>query len=185
MNYEKFNDAMCELKQAEENLNKALQNVAVTINETERKPQKFQKNNDKEYRKGLKDMHEALRIIAAEDEMSVFDLNDTFGTCSICDIILGFTPKEIIDKVLEWKNKRKESQNLELRIGDEIIVVNNDDAELNNRTFVIYEIDDNCYYVIEPISLYKDGFFKNAYIENQIKKTGKHYDSIPLSKETK
>ena len=39
------------------------------------------------------------------------------------------------------------------------------------------------YYVIEPITLYKDGYFKNAYIKNQIKKTGKHYDSIPLPKE--
>ena len=33
MNYEKFNDAMCRLKQAEENLNKALQGVYAAINE--------------------------------------------------------------------------------------------------------------------------------------------------------
>ena len=33
MNYEKFNDAMCRLKQAEENLNKALQCVYAAINE--------------------------------------------------------------------------------------------------------------------------------------------------------
>ena len=176
MNYEKFNDAMCELKQAEENLNKALQNVAVAINETERKPQKFQKNNDEEYRKGLKDMHEALRIIAAEDEMSVFDLNDTFGTCSICDIILGFTPKEIIDKVLEWKNKRKESQNLELRIGDEMENVVY--PEYKNRKFIIYKIDLPYIRVIEPITYDKLTFYKKS-----LKKTGKHYDSIPLKKE--
>ena len=174
MNYEKFNDAMCRLRQAEENLNKSLQDVADVINEVERKPQKFQENNDK-------DLHKALHIIAAEDGMSVSELNDAFGICSVCDILLEFTPEEIIDKINQWRAK-KEQKDQELHVGDEILVVNSD-AKLNNRTFVIYEIDDNCYYVIDPITLYKDGFFKNAYIENQIKKTGKHYDSIPLKKE--
>ena len=35
MDYEKFNDAMCRLRQAEENLNKALQDVYAAINEKE------------------------------------------------------------------------------------------------------------------------------------------------------
>ena len=33
MNYEKFNDAMCKLRQAEENLNKALQDAYAAIDE--------------------------------------------------------------------------------------------------------------------------------------------------------
>lgn len=37
MNYEKFNDAMCRLKQAEEDLHKALRDVYTVINEAERK----------------------------------------------------------------------------------------------------------------------------------------------------
>jgi len=176
MNYEKFNDAMCRLRQAEENLNNVLRDVAVAINEIERKPQKFRENNDK-------DLNKALHILAAEDGMSVSELSDAFGICSICDILLEFTPEEIVDKVNRWKAE-KDKKEQELHVGDEIIVVKND-AKLNNRTFVIYEIDDNCYYVIEPITLYKDGFFKKAYLENQIKKTGKHYDSVPLSKEIK
>ena len=36
MNYEKFNDAMCRLRQAEEDLNKALQDVYSAINKTDR-----------------------------------------------------------------------------------------------------------------------------------------------------
>ena len=35
MNYEKFNDTMCKLRQAEENLNKALQDAYAAINEEE------------------------------------------------------------------------------------------------------------------------------------------------------
>ena len=38
MNYEKFNDAMCRLRQAEEDFNKALRDVYTAINEAERKP---------------------------------------------------------------------------------------------------------------------------------------------------
>ena len=122
MNYEKFNDAMCQLRQAEENMHEALRDVAAAINETERKPQKFQESNDEEYRKGLKDLHEAIRIIAAEDGMSASDLKDAFGTCSVCDIILGFTSEEIIDKALEWttKQKKEEKEDQELHVGDEI-----------------------------------------------------------------
>ena len=37
MNYEKFNDAMIRLRQAEEDLNKALRDVYMVINEAERK----------------------------------------------------------------------------------------------------------------------------------------------------
>lgn len=37
MNYEKFNDAMCRLRQAEEDLNKALRDAYTAINEAERK----------------------------------------------------------------------------------------------------------------------------------------------------
>jgi len=44
MNYEKFNDAMCRLKQAEENLHKALQDVYTAINETDRKYSKEKTN---------------------------------------------------------------------------------------------------------------------------------------------
>ena len=37
MNYETFNDAMCRLRQAEENLNKALQDAYAAINKEETK----------------------------------------------------------------------------------------------------------------------------------------------------
>ena len=36
MNYEKFNDAMCRLRQAEEDLNKALRDVYSAFNENDR-----------------------------------------------------------------------------------------------------------------------------------------------------
>ena len=38
LNYEKFNDAMCRLRQAEEMLNGALRDIYTAINEAERQP---------------------------------------------------------------------------------------------------------------------------------------------------
>lgn len=181
MSYETFNEAMCKLRQAEEEFNKKLQEIFKPfideINKVNREAD-LQAQIDAAYNKGLKDMHEAIRLIAADGSdggMPVFELKDVFGTLSVFDIILGFTPEEIIDKTLAWIAKRKESQ--ELHVGDEILVIDGNPG-LNGRTFVIYDIIDSSYYVIEPLTL-----FKNAYLKNQIKKTGKHYDSIPLSKE--
>ena len=38
MDYTKFNDAMCRLRQAEEDAHRALRDIYVAINEAERKP---------------------------------------------------------------------------------------------------------------------------------------------------
>ena len=136
---------------------------------------------DEAYNKGMYDLYDALRIFCKP----VPKMREMFGSMYMYTekIILNNSPEEIIDKVNQWKAKEEQKEQ-DFHIGDEIMAINVN-AELNNRTFIIYEIDDNCYYVIEPITLYKDGFFKNAYIKNQIMKTGKHYDSIPLSEEIK
>ena len=187
MNYEKLNDAMCKLRQAEEDLNKLRCSVAAATNEVDRKPQKFQESNDEEYRKGLKDLYEAFRIIAAEDGMTASDLKDTFGICSVCNIILGFTPEEIIDKTLEWKTKQKKEikEDQELHVGDEIeytfpgrepetcIVIGLDNGIENEKIIWTIGLDLS----------QRSWFSSNCYWGDMYYKTGKHYDSIPLKKE--
>lgn len=48
MNYEKFNDAMCRLRQAEENLNEALRDVYVAICMKDKDPMYGKMIEDKE-----------------------------------------------------------------------------------------------------------------------------------------
>lgn len=48
MNYEKFNDAMCRLRQAEEDLHKALQDVYVAIHMKDENPTYGKMIEDKE-----------------------------------------------------------------------------------------------------------------------------------------
>ena len=173
MNYEKFNDAMCRLRQAEEDLNKSLQDATVAINETERKPQKCQEINDK-------DLQEALHIIAAEDGMSVSELNDTFGICSVCDILLEFTPEEIIDKVNQWKAE-KDKKDQELHVGDEVAID-------NGLIGIITDVDDGnngIVWVTYRLTSEARGFdFCWAY-RAKCKKTGRHFDSIPFDYNSK
>ena len=209
MNYEKFNYAMCRLRQAEEEFNKALQDIQIVFNEYEKdikeetkqarwEPWSFdnvvketkdqdlrekeerqvelQAQIDEAYNKGLKDMHEAISFIAtdvSDGGMSVFELKDAFGTPSVIDIILGFTPEEIIDKTLAWITKRKESQ--ELHVGDEVIAdygivgIITDVGDGNGIVWVTYRLT--------PAARGFDFCWANS---AKCKKTGRHFDSIPF-----
>ena len=196
MNYEKFNDAMCKLRQAEEEFNRKLQEAfkpfideinrtnaqidakVETLQEKEERQVDLQEQINEAYNKGLEDARNAvLRLYENENWYKIF------GSCYNFNILTDHSMAEIIEKENQLKaEKEKQAKEHDFHIGDEILVIDSD-PNLNGRTFVIYEITDNSYYVIEPLTLYKDGFFKKAYIKNQIKKTGKHYDSIPLPKE--
>lgn len=188
MNYEQFNDAMCRLRQAEEDFNKALQDAYSTIDKAylNDSSTELQAQNNEEYRKGLKDMHEALRLIATDGldgGMPISEMKDVFGTSSVLDIILRYPFEEIIDKTLAWTTKRRESQ--ELHVGDEIeytypgrkpekcIVVSLENGIGKEK--IIWTID------LESLRL--SWFSSNCYWDDTYHKTGKHYDSILLNKE--
>lgn len=181
MNYEKFNDAMCKLRQAEENLNKALQDAYSAIDKAYLKDSstELQAKIDEAYNKGTKDLYEAFRIIAAEDGMSTSDLKDAFDICSVCNIILGFTPEEIIDKTLEWKTKQKKEEQ-ELHVGDEIICAYDCSMDYN-KTFIYLGRTE---YYMKMFDLDKmRAESTNNFVH--YRKTGKHYDAIPFPKEIK
>ncbi|MBR2256360.1 MAG: hypothetical protein IJ899_03260 [Blautia sp.] len=134
--------------------------------------------NDR-YREGLKDLYKALCIIASESStggMSVSELNNTFGCCSVCNIILGNTPEEIIDKVNRWKAE-KDKKDQEFHVGDEVAVDNKligiiIDADDDNGTGIIWVA-----YRITPAARGLDFCWVNR---AECKKTGRHFDSIPF-----
>lgn len=119
--------------------------------------------------------------------MSTSDLKDAFGVCSVCNIILGFTPEEIIDKTLEWKNKRNESQDQELHIGDEIeYMYPGREPEKCIVIGLVNGIGDEKIIWTIGLDLFQRTWFSSAsYYGDSYHKTGKHYDSIPFPKETK
>ena len=181
MNYEKFNDTMCKLKQAEEEFSKKLSETfkpfieetkEQELQEKEERQIDLQAQIDEAYNKGLKDLHEAFRIIAAEDGMSTSDLKDAFGIYSVCGIILGFNPEEIIDKVNRWKaEKDKEEQ--EFHVGDEVI---NDVG----TTGIITSFGEDVMWITYRATSKARGFDYCWFKKDSCKKTGRHFDSIPF-----
>lgn len=169
----KLGDLICHI----DGMNESIESKMKKLQEKEEQQADLQAQIDEAYNKGMQDLHEALRIIAAEDGMSVSDLNDAFGVCSVCNIILRFTPEEIIDKALEWKTKQKK-EDQELRVGDEVTI-----SGCAGFAYIIlyriYETED-LFKLIEPTSL-----LTYTYSAKSLTKTGKHYDSIPLPKEIK
>lgn len=144
------------------------------LQEKEERQLDLQAQIDAAYNKGLKDMHEAIRLIAKDESdggMSVFELKDAFGTRSVFDIILGFTPEEIIDKTLAWTTKRKESQ--ELHVGDEVI---NDVG----TTGIITSFGEDVMWITYRATSKARGFDYCWFKKDSCKKTGRHFDSIPF-----
>ena len=170
MNYEKFNDAMCRLRQAEEDFNKKLGEIFKPFAD---KMNKQQKEDNDDYYKGLKDMHEAIQLIATDGSdggMSIFELKDAFGTASVCDIILGYSPMEIMGKTLAWTTKRKESQ--EFHVGDEV--------KTDNVIGIVTSYDENQVWITYRPTYNTCGFDYCWAYKSKCKKTGKHFDNIPF-----
>ena len=174
MNYEKFNDAMCKLRQAEENLNKALQDVAVTINDVQ---------IDEAYNKGLQDLYNAIYTLIMPSvrlchlkipSMKISEMRKIFGTGYLDEIIVNNTPEEIIDKINQWKaEKDKEEQ--ELHVGDEITTD-------KGIVGIITDVgdDDGTVWLSYRLTPATRGInFCWAY-SAKCKKTGRHFDSIPF-----
>jgi len=169
----KLGDLICHI----DGMNESIESKMKKLQEKEEQQADLQAKIDDAYNKGLKDMHEALCIIATEDTnegMSNLELRNAFGMTSVCNIILGNEPREIIDKVLEWTTKRKESQ--ELHVGDEVITD-------NGIVGIITDVDDDnngivwVTYRITPKARGLD--FCWAY-RATCKKTGRRFDSIPF-----
>lgn len=173
MNKEEFNNAMCRLRQAEEDLNKALRDVAVAANEAQ---------IDEAYNKGLQDLYDACCILAKP----VPGIRTIFDSSMIDKIILNYSPQEIIDKLSRWKAE-KEQEEQELHVGDEIeymypgrepekcIVIGLDNGIANEKIIWTIGFD-----LSQRTWFSSDSYFGDSY-----RKTGKHYDAIPLPKETK
>lgn len=177
----KLGDLICHI----DGMNESIESKMKKLQEKEEQQADLQAKIDEAYNKGLKDLYEALRVIAAEDGMSTSDLKDAFGVCSVCNIILGFTPEEIIDKTLEWKNKRNESQDQELHIGDEIeYIYPGREPEKCIVIGLVNGIGDEKIIWTIGLDLFQRTWFSSAsYYGDSYHKTGKHYDAIPFPKE--
>ena len=67
MNHEKFNDAMCRLRQAEEMLNMALRDIYIAISESEKQPMYGEMIEDKDIYDAVSDTYFKHSVFLQEE----------------------------------------------------------------------------------------------------------------------
>lgn len=124
---------------------------------------------DNRYQEGLEDAWEAARKIANEDNDSVnFEV---FGYTDAFAIIDEFTAKEAIEKIREYEEKQKQTD--EIKIGDEIMIY---DCDGNHKAVVVDRDSDGALWVLDENGA-------NFVIEpdtddRTAERTGRHFEEI-------
>lgn len=180
MDYEKFNDAMCRLRQAEEDFNTAIQDIQTGFNEYEKEikektkqtqSEDLQAQIDEAYNKGLEDARNAVLQLYDNENW-----HEIFGSYYNFNILKDHSMVEIIEKLNQLKaEKEKQAKEQDFHIGDEIICVNECSMDYD-KTFIYLGRDE---YHMKMFNLDKmKAEFTNNFVD--YRKTGKHYDAIPI-----
>lgn len=163
---QRFGELICHV----DGMNISVDSKLKKLQEKEEQQADLQAQIDEAYNKGMQDLYDALRIFSEP----VPRMREIFGSVYMEKIISEYSPKEIIDKVNQWKAE-KDKKEQELHVGDEVavdkligIIIDIDDDN-NNIVWVTYRST--------PVTRGLD--FCWAY-RARCKKTGRHFDSIPF-----
>ena len=204
MTQEKFNDAMVRLRQAEEDFNKALQDIQTIYNECGKElaektkqarwePWSFdnvaKESKDQELQEKEEQQAELRALIdeaynkgledARNAVLQLYDnenWHEIFGSYYNFNILKDHSMAEIIEKLNQLKaEKEKQAKEQDFHIGDEIICVNECSMDYD-KTFIYLGRDE---YHMKMFNLDKmKAEFTNNFVD--YRKTGKHYDAIPI-----
>jgi len=130
-------------------------------------------NFDRGYRKGMDELWNALRKVQ-DEPLSV--LTDAYGQSCMYDCISKLSAHDFAMKTMEWEDKKAK----DIQIGDEVEIFDSHDCSLSDIGIVIaIDKDHPCFTVIGPKF---EGCFDETDIDSgRVRKTGQHFDSIPLN----
>ena len=134
------------------------------------------------YKLGAEDMREAICTLytAINDNATRNTMKELFSTIFIQNIVEGNDAIDIITKIKHWKKEKQEEVKFE--IGDEIECVNPYYTNYGKKYVVVEtaitgEKQDYIRMISLSTLMCSDTLHKDFY-----RKTGKHYDSIPIPK---
>ena len=170
----KLGDLICHI----DGMNESVESKIKKLQEKEERQAELQAQIDKAYNKGIQDLYDAMCCLFARygevPPMPVSEMRKLFGTVYADKIIRNNSPKEIIDKVNQWKaEKDKEEQ--EFRVGDEIICTYDCSMDYN-KTFIYLGRTEYYMYMFDLDKMRTES--TNNF--THYRKTGKHYDAIPI-----
>ena len=129
--------------------------------------------------KGMEEIWDELG--ACYDGRPIGENQKIFGYCTVDEMLLNLSPTWFMNKAEEYR-KQKEQQVKVIQIGDEVEVFDTfcPDGGPHSDIGIVIAIDKDhpCFAVIGPNF---EGCFDETDIqEGSVKKTGRHFDSIPL-----
>ena len=140
------------------------------------------------YKLGAEDMKEAICTLcnALNDNiMTRSTMKELFGTIYVQKILEDNAAFDIITKIKRWKELKKQTEKLndfDFKIGDEIICANPCCTNYGKKYVVVEtSFNDNKNKYMRMVSLSTLMCSDTLHIDFY-RKTGKHYDSIPIPK---
>lgn len=105
-----------------------------------------------------------------------------FGYRSVGDILMNLSPTWFMNKAREY-HKQKEEEARDIQIGDEVEIFDQCDHSLSNTgivTAIDFVIDENLLHFTVVGNNFGACFTEADIDAGNVKKTGRHFDSIPL-----
>ncbi len=145
---------------------------------------RMEERRDESYWKGVRDFHEAIKAVIAKETiggMGPEALDEFFGGTHMNLIIYETDPKEIMEKVREWKTEQELVQKKaeEFRVGDEVEA--KDNYLIGGSKAIITEVYNDRLYVAFRDRLNNNHMDFFSIIKDDVTKTGRHFDNIPLT----
>lgn len=150
------------------------------LREKEERQAELQAQIDEAYNKGLDDAYNAMTYLyECEDCCSKALLCKFFGTSYIPTIIDNYSMGKIIVMVNHIKKENEEAkEKQDFHIGDEIICINECSMDYD-KTFIYLGRDEYWMKIFDINKMKTES--TNNFVD--YRKTGKHYDAVPLPKE--
>ena len=129
------------------------------------------------YQMGLEDAWKIARNIAGDPKdgcYTLIELNEIFGTSSVTVIFSKYTFDEVIGKIKDYENRKREES--EIRVGDELAQIYGS-GDLTGLTCIVtkYNQEDDR---MVGIKLDGDMVVCSAYTQRYWCKTGRHFSEI-------
>ena len=145
------------------------------IEKIDAEEKRMEQKRDESYLNGTEDMRKAVNMLydASNIGLTPQKMEDFFGTSYIPSIVSRFAAITVIDGLKQFLKERGQ----DFQVGDEIEIV--DPTIISNgEKRIITKVGTNSIHLVDPAT------FNVTWIEKEhAKKTGKHYDAVPFSKD--
>lgn len=148
----------------------------------EAEEKRIQEKRGESYLRGLNDMAQTVIAFTGPVEegcMAPTDMKNYVGCTSVSDALNIMSLEEFIEKCNKWKADKKKKED-EIQIGDEVEVSDKDYVTYGEK-YIVTRVDHLKHGSGNDMVWFITSDFHSGWLYSAVlKKTGRHFDSIPL-----